>query len=96
MEIFLQDLIEIHQWAVEIEHILVIQLRPYFLSITVEENPLSLHIIVSSRQFDNKSVNERIQLVLDLITYHGSDILKANVIIEPFTAFEIQDILEHL
>jgi len=92
----LQDLIEIHQWAVELEHILVIQLRPYFLSITVEENPLSLHVIVSSRQFEHKSVNERIQLVLDLITYHGSDILKANIVIQPYTAFEIEDILEHL
>lgn len=92
----MQDLIEIHQWAAELEHLLVVQLRPYFLSIITEENPLSLHVIVSCRQFDGKSVNERIQLVLDLITYHKSDILKANIVIQSYTAFEIEEILDNL
>jgi hypothetical protein len=89
-------LIEIHQWANELEAILIPQLRPYFFTIQIEDNPLSLHIIISSRQFDNKTVNERIQLVLDLITFHGSDILRFNVVIEPFTAFEIEEILDNL
>lgn len=92
----MQDLIDLHKWAIKIEHILVPALRPYFLSIIVEDNPASLHVIVSSKQFDKLSVNERIQRVLDLITSNGSATLEGNIVIEPFSAFELEEILDHL
>lgn len=92
----MQDLIDLHRWAVKIESLLVPTLRPYFLSIIVEDNPASLHVIISSKQFDKLSVNERIQRVLDLITSNGTDTLQGNIVIEPFSAFELEEILDHL
>lgn len=82
----------------EIESVLVINLRPHFLSVTYEEgeNPF-IQIIIANDYKWYEPLEIRISEVFDLLSESIPDILeKYTVVVEPFNDEEFGDIIDYV
>ena len=77
-----------------IESVLSIHLRPHFLSVTKEEEVIS--IIVSHPSFSFLAVSERISKIFDLLKLHNPVIFnQTNVVVQAFSEEELEDLFEY-
>lgn len=83
----------------KIEQILVTNFRPGFLSVNYDstvQNPV-IHIVMSSKSFSKKTVDERIATVFNCILTKDKSILESNaLVIEAFDSTEMADIFEYV
>lgn len=80
-----------------LEKQLILFLRPSFLHITEPDFDDDIQVLISTRQFNNKSVQERIVTVFKIIKTHCPKILKDRLlVIQAYTPNEMDDILEYL
>lgn len=83
----------------QIESLLVLKFRPTFLAITYnshDSNPF-IHVVMSSRQFDKRTVDERIAQVFNWLHKKDKDIVEKNaLVIEAFTSSEMADVFEYI
>ena len=81
----------------DIEHVLVVHLRPsYLLAIALEETPNEINIIVSCAQFRGKSIQRRIAIVFNLLNKYISDtIAEYLVVVQALDGDEMLDYLDN-
>lgn len=83
----------------ELEKIISTNFRPTFLSIQVNEYDRSpfIHVVVSSTQFSNLSVEKRVALVFKAIVDNKEDIINiAPIVVETFSSSEMVEIFEYI
>ena len=83
----------------KIESLIVSKFRPSFLAVDAvlsQEKPV-IHIVLSAKVFDKKTVDQRIAQVFNLLMTKDKSILENNtVIVEAFTSSEMADIFEYV
>lgn len=82
-----------------LESLLVSEFRPTFLSIQYEPDAKDrfVHIVISSRQFSDMSVDKRVALVYKKIFENKGDLISVlPVIVEAFNSTEMADIFEYI
>lgn len=81
-------------YAAEIECTLVVGFFPSFLNYIIEED--YIHFIISSNQFKNLKISDRISLIFQKLRLHDVCILnEVPIIIEAFTTNEIEDLIDY-
>lgn len=84
---------------IELEALLVRELRPYFLSLVSTDEldgRIRVEILVSSHKFNNLGVGDRVTYIFNLIKSQNDDILnKYTIIVEAFSASEIGELFEY-
>lgn len=81
----------------DLEYILAVHLRPSFLVIASPEDCINeIHIIVSCRQFKNKSIQKRVSSVFSLINTYCSSIIDSEytIIVNAFDSKEMEEYLD--
>lgn len=84
--------------CVELESLLVADLRPYFLSIVSipDTSPPQIQVLISAHRFKGMSIEDRIPYIYNLINVKKPDIIINNaVIVEAYTASELEDLIEY-
>lgn len=80
-----------------LEKHLILFLRPSFLHITEPDFEDDIQVLVSTRQFNNKTVQERIVSIFKIIKTHCPKILKDRLlIVQAYTPAEMDAILEYV
>lgn len=80
-----------------LEKQLILFLRPSFLHITEPDFDDDIQVLISTRQFNNKTVQERISTVFKIIKTHCPKILKDRLlVIQAYTPNEMDDILDYV
>ena len=81
----------------KLEKSLIIFLRPSFLYITNPDEDNDIQILVATRQFNQKSVQERIIIVFGIIKQNCPQILEDRlIIVQAYSPPEMDDILEYV
>jgi len=83
----------------KLESILVTDFRPTFLSVnynSTDKNPV-IHIVMSSKLFLNKTVDQRIASVFKCLLTKDKSIIENNaLIVETFDSKEMSEIFEYV
>lgn len=80
----------------KLESFFICNYIPYFLGITYVEDENYVHVVISSKKFDNLPVNERIVNIFSLIKTKLPDILDSTIlVVEAYSLNEIEDLLEY-
>lgn len=80
-----------------LEKQLILFLRPSFLHITEPDFDDDIQVLISTRQFNNKTIQERIIAVFKIIKTYCPKILKDRLlVVQAYTPDEMDDILEYL
>lgn len=83
----------------DLEAILVKEFRPTFLSLQYEEDEKKpfIHVVISSRQFNELSIDQRVATVYKKVFDSQPDLLSMlPVIVETFTSSEMVEIFEYI
>lgn len=92
-----QDLINVDHLLDVLEKSLIIFFRPSFLHITNPDFDDDIQVVISTRHFSNKTVQERIIMVYNLIKKDCPQILDDRlVVVQAYTPNEMDDILEYV
>ncbi len=92
-----QDLINLDHLLDVLEKSLIIFFRPSFLHITSPDFDDDIQVVISTRHFSNKTVQERIIMVYNLIKKDCPQILDDRlVVVQAYTPNEMDDILEYV
>lgn len=80
-----------------LESTLIIWYRPSFLHITNPDEDNDIQVLISSRIFNNKTVQERIQMVMATIMDYTPELFQDRlIIIQAYTPEEMDDVLEYV
>ena len=81
----------------QIESVLVVNLRPHFLSVTYEPDRVPYIQIVIVKDYKwYETMNNRISEVFNLISEANPDIMDTySIVVEPFDDEEFSEIIEH-
>jgi len=83
----------------QIESLLITKFRPTFLAITYDAHNSTpfIHIVMSSKQFESRTVDERIAQVFNWLHKKDKDIVEKNaIIVEAFDSAEMRDVFEYI
>ena len=93
----IQESIKPSSDLIVLEKTLILFFRPSFLHITNPDEDNDIQIIVSTRHFNNKTVQERILMVYNLIKKDCPQVLQDRLaVIQAYTPLEMDDILEYV
>lgn len=80
-----------------LESTLIIWYRPSFLHITNPDEDNDIQVLISSRIFNNKTVQERVQMVMTTIMDYTPELFQDRlIIIQAYTPEEMDDVLEYV
>ena len=80
-----------------LESSLIIWYRPSFLHITNPDEDNDIQVLISSRIFNNKTVQERIQMIMSTILNYVPDLFEDRlIVIQAYTPEEMDDVLEYV
>lgn len=82
---------------VVLEKTLILFFRPSFLHITSPDMDNDIQILISTRHFNNKTVQERMIMVYNLIKKDCPAVLKDRlVVVQAYTPIEMDEVLEYV
>lgn len=79
------------------EYALAVHIRPSFLAITNPEDCINeIHIVVSCLQFRNKTIQQRIATIFQLLSYYTPDIIDSeySIIVNALDSKEMEEYLD--
>ena len=82
----------------ELEYMLCAKLRPTFLAISKDNEYSAIDVIISTQAFKYMTIEKRVNSVFNLIRQYSPGILKEGklVVVQAFTAKEIEELLEDM
>lgn len=70
------------EFLIDLELLLCTKLRPTFLATSIsEEYPDTFEIIISCPQFRNRTIEDRVHMIFNLISYFFEDSIKERLLI---------------
>lgn len=82
---------------VVLEKSLILFFRPSFLHITSPDMDNDIQILISTRHFNNKTVQERMIMVYNLIKKDCPTVLNDRlVVVQAYTPLEMDEVLEYV
>jgi hypothetical protein len=80
-----------------LEKYLILSFRPSFLHITNPDENNDVQVLISTRHFNQKTVQERIIMVYNIIKQNCPKILDDRlVVVQAYTPLEMDDVLEYV
>lgn len=80
-----------------LESTLIVWYRPSFLHITNPDEDNDVQVLISSRIFNNKTVQERVQMVMATIMNYTPELFEDRlIIIQAYSPEEMDDVLEYV
>lgn len=80
-----------------LEKTLILKFRPSFLHITSPDEDNDIQVLISTRHFVNKTVHERIQMVINTIKSECPEaFIDRLIVIQAYTPMEMDDVLDYV
>jgi hypothetical protein len=86
------------EFLIDLELLLCTKLRPSFIACSIsEEFPDAFEVIISCPQFRNRTIEDRVHMIFNLISYFFEDSIKTRlIIVSALDNIEMDNLLDEI